>query len=181
MDGTAQLVPIEPDAAVDALVAGEVDAIATWPPHADRARRMLGASRVVEVVSELHRERSVLVTREGTHRARRGALVKLVAALADAERLVRERPQEAFQAFRKEFAEVSEEDQSDAWGRIRLGLGLTHELAAVLEQEAAWFRGTGRIDGPPLDVGALLALDVLSEVQEEAVTFVSAPRVARGR
>ena len=135
----------------------------------------------MEVASELYVERSALLTREGTHRARRGALVKLVAALADAERLVRERPQEAFQALREEFSEASEAELSDAWGRIHLGLGLTHELAAVLEQEAAWFRSTGRVTGPPLDVGALLVPDVLAEVLEEAVTFVSAPRPARGR
>jgi hypothetical protein len=56
---------------------------------------------------------------------------------------------------------------------------VTHELAAVLEREAAWFRSSGRVEGPPLDLGALLEPDVLTEVDPEAVTFVL-PQRTRG-
>ena len=176
VDGKATLVPLEPGPAVDALVAGEVDAIATWAPHASRAERRLGAANRVELGSEVYSEQSVLAVKNAGLAAHRPALVRLVGALADAERLVRERPVEAFAALRGEFPEVDEAEFREEWSRIELGLGVTHTLAATLEREADWFRTTGRSPGPPLDVAALLAPDVLAEVDEEAVTFVAARR-----
>jgi ABC-type nitrate/sulfonate/bicarbonate transport system substrate-binding protein len=181
--GTEQsvaVVDLSPVAAVKALGAGEVDAIATWPPYVYEARRVLDGGRAVEMPSEVYTEISALVTRGTIHRTRRAALVKLVRALADAERLVQERPDVAFRALRARFSDVEEERLRDTWSSMRLSLGMTHELAAVVEREAAWLREGGHLDGPPLDVGALLAPDVLAEVDPEAVTFVSPSRRGRG-
>src|SRR5512133_2995100 len=173
-DREVRRVDLRPDAAAAALGAGEVDAVAIWGPHADRAKAMAGPG-AVELGSEVYTELSVLVTRAPVLAARRGALVKLVAALADAERLVRDRPREAFAVLRAEFPEASEAARQDAWRRTRLTLGVTHQLAAVLEDESRWFRSTRRAEGRPLDVGALLEPDVLAEVDPEAVTFVPPP------
>jgi NitT/TauT family transport system substrate-binding protein len=173
--GAARLVDVEPEAAPDAFASGEVDAVAIWTPHAERARRMAGAAGAVELGSEVYTEISILVTRAPVLASRRSALVKLVAALADAERLVRERPWEAFAVLRAEFGDTTEADLADAWRRVRPTLGLTHQLSGVLEDEARWFRAEGRAEGALLDVGTLLAPDVLSEVDAEAVTFVPPP------
>ncbi|HET8542338.1 MAG TPA: NrtA/SsuA/CpmA family ABC transporter substrate-binding protein [Anaeromyxobacter sp.] len=176
-----RLVDVAPEAAADALASGDVDAVAIWTPHAERARRMSGPRGAVEIRSDVYTELSMLATREPVLAARRGAFVKLVAALADAERLVRERPGEAFAAVRAEFPEASEAELAEAWRRIRPTLGLTHHLAASLEDESRWFRAAGRTDGPPVDVGVLLEPDVLAEVDPEAVTFVPPPRRAGAR
>jgi ABC-type nitrate/sulfonate/bicarbonate transport system substrate-binding protein len=149
--------------------------VAIWTPHAERARRMAGPGGGVEVGSDVYTEVSLLVTRAPALASRRSALVKLVAALADAERLARERPWEAFAVLRAEFGEVTDADLADAWRRVRPTLGLTHQLAGVLEDEARWFRAAGRAEGGLLDVGTLLAPEVLSEVDAEAVTFVPPP------
>ena len=170
-----RMIEVAPEAAADALASGEVDAVAIWTPHAERALRVAPGG-AVELRSEVYTELSMLVTREPVLASRRSALVKLVAALADAERFVRERPQEAFAALRTEFPETSEADLAEAWRRIRPTLGLTHQLAAALEDESRWFRAAGRAEGPPLDVGVLLDSDVLAEVDSEAVTFVPSPR-----
>ncbi len=169
-------IDVAPEAAADALASGEVDALAIRTPHAERARRMAGPRGVVEIGSEVYTELSMLVTREPVLATRRSALVKLVAALADAERLVRDRPWEAFAVMRAEFPEASETDLAEAWRRVRPTLGLTHQLAAVLEDESRWSRAAGRAEGGPLDVGVLLEPDVLAEVDPEAVTFVPTPR-----
>ncbi len=174
--GGVTIVDVAPDSMVGALASGEVDAIAIWPPHADRARAELGAANTVEIGSEVYTEVSLLLTRDPVHQKRRGALVRLVAALADAERLVRERPGEAFDALRSAFPALSEAELRDAWSRVEPALGLTHQLAAVLEDESEWFRAEGRIRGPPLDLGNLLDPDVLAQVDAEAVTFVPPPR-----
>jgi len=181
VEGAARIEDVTPEAAVDALVHGEVDAIAIWPPHAERAVRMLGPGRAVEIRSDVYTEVSVLATRNAPRRARRAAFVRLVAALADAERLVREHPEEAFQALRGEFAEIGEAELRETWGRIAPALGITHELADELERESAWFHSRGRITGPPLDVGTVLDPDVLAEVDAEAVTFVTPSRPKKPR
>ncbi len=171
-----EVVDLPPAGAVDALAAGDVDAIVTWPPHVYRARALLGDAQRVEIAGDAYAEISALVVRDATHRARRPALVRLVRALADAERLVRERPDEAFRSLRAAFPDSTEAELRETWAGMRLTLGVTHELAAVLEREAAWLRSIGRAQGPPLDLGAVLDPDVLAEVDPEAVTFVSPPR-----
>ncbi len=170
-----RLVEVAPMATAEALASGDVDAVAIWAPHAERARRLAGPGGAVEIASEVYTELSMLVTREPVLAARRAALVKLVSALADAERLVRERPEEALAAMRAEFTELDEADLAEAWRRVRLTLGLTHQLAAALEDESRWFREAGRVEGEPLDVGVILDADVLSKVDSEAVTFVPPP------
>jgi len=181
VEDAARVEDVTPEAAVDALVHGEIDAVAIWPPHAERAVRMLGPGRAVEIRSVVYTEISVLATRDAARRGRRAAFVRFVAALADAERLVREHPEEAFQALRGEFGEIGEAELREEWGRIAPALGITHELADVLERESAWFRGRGRITGPPLDVATVLHPDVLAEVDPEAVTFVSPSRSKKAR
>jgi NitT/TauT family transport system substrate-binding protein len=175
-----RVVDVAPEAAADALASGEVDAVAIWTPQAERARRMAGPRGAVEFGAEAYTELSLLVTREPVLASRRSALVKLVAALADAERLVRDRPWEAFAALRTEFPDTSEADLAEAWRRVRPTLGLTHQLAAALEDESRWYRAAGRAEGPPLDVGVLLEPDVLAEVDAEAVTLVPPPRRGGG-
>lgn len=178
---TVRIVDLAPEAAADALAGGEVDAVAIWTPFAERARRMAGPKGAVEIRAEVYTELSMLVTSEPVLAARRGAFVKLVAALSDAERLVRDRPAEAYAVIRAEFPEASDVDLQESWRRVRPTLGLTHQLAAVLEDESRWFRATGRGAGSPLDVGVLLDPDVLAEVEPEAVTFVPPPRGAGAR
>ncbi len=172
-DRSVREIDVPPDRAVDALVSGEVDAVAIWPPHVERARRLLGRDASVEIGTPLYTEISMLVTRSDVLRERREALVKVVRALAQAEKLVREHPDEAFATLRKEIGGDGEADLLDAWRRIQPGLGLTNQLAAVLERESEWLRSEGRIAGPPIDVGRMLRTDVLAEVEPEAVTFVS--------
>lgn len=169
----SEVIDVAPDRAVEALVSGELDAVAIWGPHLERARRLLGPERAVEICSDVYMEMSMLATRSDVFRARRGALVKLVRALADAERFVRERPDEAFAALRGEFPDLPEDELRQAWRRVRPELGVTHRLAAVLERESEWFRGEGRAAGPPIDLARTLVPDVLAEVDQEAVTFVS--------
>lgn len=178
--GEVRVVELAPEATPDAIASGEVDAVAIWTPHAERSRRMAGAA-AVEIGSDVYTEISVLVTRAQVLAARRAALVKLVAALADAERLVRERPWEAFEALRAAFPEIGERDLAEAWRIAHPRLGLSHQLAAVLEDESRWFRTAGRLEGPALDVGVLLDPGVLLQVDPDAVTFVPPPRRAGAR
>jgi NitT/TauT family transport system substrate-binding protein len=165
------VVDVTPEESAERLAAGEVDAIAIWPPHAERARRLLGEANAVEIATDVYTEMTMLVTREPVLVRRRAALVKLVRGLADAEALARARPDEAFEALGRAFPAVPTPDLREAWGRVRPSLGVSHLLANVLENEWRWLRDEGRLTGP-LDLRSLLDADVLAEVDPEAVTFV---------
>jgi ABC-type nitrate/sulfonate/bicarbonate transport system substrate-binding protein len=169
--GSVHLVDVAPEESAERLAAGELDAVAIWPPHAERARRLLGEENAVEIATDVYTETSMVVTREPVLFRRRAALVKLVRALADAEALVRERPEQAFEALARALPDVPRPDLREAWGRVRPTLGISHLLAHVLENEWRWLRDEGRLTGP-LDLRSLLDADVLAEVDPEAVTFV---------
>lgn len=173
--GAVEEVDVAPEDAADLLAAGKVDAIAIWPPHAERARRLLGAGRSVEITTDVYTEMSMLVTRDPVRARRRPALVKLVAALADAERLARDRPEEAFEALARALPDIPRSELREAWRSVRPTLGLSHLLAHVLESEWRWLRDEGRLSGV-LDLGTTLEPDILSEVEPEAVTFISPSR-----
>jgi NitT/TauT family transport system substrate-binding protein len=168
---SVHLVDVQPDEAADRLAAGEVDAVAIWPPHAERARRLLGEDNAVEIATDVYTEMSMLVTREPVLLRRHGAFVKFVRALADAETLARNRPEEAFEALARAMPGVPQPDLREAWSRVHASLGVSHLLAHVLENEWRWLRDEGRLTGP-LDLRSLLDSDVLAEVDPEAVTFV---------
>ena len=175
-----EIVDVDPGAAADLLAAGGVDAIAIWPPHAERARRLLGADHVVEIATDVYTEVSMLVTRDAVLADRRRTLAKLVRALSDAERLVRERPEEAFEALAAALPDPPRADLREAWDRVRPGVGVSHLLAHVLETEWDRLRAEGRLSGP-FDIAAVLESGILAEVDPEAVTFVLPPRRARAR
>lgn len=172
---------IHPEAAPGALAEGRVDAIAVWTPHAERAVRLLEARGAVELETDVYAEISVLSTRADVHTRRRGALVKLVRALSRAERLVQEHPADAFDALRDGFPGVSDAELREAWSRVRPTLGLTHELATFLQDQSDYFRSVGRADAAPLDPSHLFAPGILTEVDREAVTFVTPARSPLGR
>lgn len=170
-----EVVDVAPDRAAELLAAGQVDAIAIWPPHVARARRLLGQDGVVELGTDVYTELSMIVTRDSILERRRPTLVKVVRALSDAERLVRERPEEAFEALAAALPDQPREDLREAWAEVRPGLGLSHLLAHVLEAEWERLRGERRLSGA-IDLAALVEPDILSEVDPEAVTLVLPPR-----
>jgi ABC-type nitrate/sulfonate/bicarbonate transport system substrate-binding protein len=169
--GAIQLVDVAPDRAAALLASGELDAVAIWPPHSEEAKRLLGEGGSVEIFADVYTEISMLVTRAPVLARSRGALVKLVRALADAETLAREHPEEAFRALSAALPEQPAPQLREAWQSVRPVLGITHLLAQVLENEWDALHAEGRVSGV-LDLRNLLDPDVLAEVDPEALTFV---------
>lgn len=164
------VVNLAPDASVAALAAGELDAAVLSDPYAARAEQALGgAGRTLQ--TEVYTEVSLLLTREDVLRARQPALRRLVRGLACAERLARERPDEALRLVRPRFPELADADLRAQLARVRWGLGLDHVLLGVLRDEREWMRAAHRLPGGP-DLSRLVAREILEEIDPEAVTLL---------
>jgi NitT/TauT family transport system substrate-binding protein len=171
------VVDLPPEQTVAALERGELDAAVLADPYAARAERVLGDGAQV-FQTELYTEFSLLLTREDVLRTRAGALRKLVRGLACAERIVRERRDEALVRIRTRFPELDEQELRAQLGRVKWGLGLDHVLGGVLRDEAQWLRVTGEARGATLDVQRLLDRRLLEEIEPEAVMLLPSRRGA---
>ncbi|HYG67588.1 MAG TPA: ABC transporter substrate-binding protein, partial [Anaeromyxobacteraceae bacterium] len=147
----------EPPAAVDALLAGQLDAAALSDPFAHHAEVALGA-RAVVLKTDLYLETSLLVTRDDVVAERRPALEALARALACAERRARERPDEVLAAMRARFP--AEGDLARQLARVRWRIGLDHVLLDLLRREREWLDRRGTAGMPP-DLARLVEPAVL--------------------
>ncbi len=170
-----RIVDLPVEAAAGAVVRGELDAAVAWAPHADAALRTLGRNGT-ELATDVYLEVSTLLTRTALRQERGAALVRVIEALADAERLAEARPEEAFAALRLAFPDVDVEDLRTQWGRIEPSLGVSNVLATALEREDEWMRAGAKVDVRPLDLGRLLRPELLARVEPEAVTWIAGRR-----
>jgi NitT/TauT family transport system substrate-binding protein len=169
------VVNLSPQASVEALANGELDAAVLSDPYAARAERELG-TRAPVFQTDLYTEVSLLVTRDDVVGAREPALRRLVSGLACAEQAVRARPDESLRQIAKRFPELDEPGLRAQLARVRRGLGLDHVLLGVLGDESEWLRGSGAVKGRALDLERLLVRDVLERVAPDAVTLLPVRR-----
>jgi ABC-type nitrate/sulfonate/bicarbonate transport system substrate-binding protein len=184
--------------ALAALLAGEVDLAAAYEtPVAIRVFDAPGLRILTTLHSSNHRTRvvartdhgglrtgaypelSMLVTRDEVIASRRDALVRVLRALARAERFAIRRPAEARASLERALPSMPPELVGEAWSRAEPQLGLSHVLLVMLEREAEWQRARSGAIGPMPDFGALLAPALLVEVEPEAVTLLDVEARAR--
>jgi NitT/TauT family transport system substrate-binding protein len=165
------IVDLRPDASVDALGVGDLDAAVLWDPAAARAERALGGNAQV-VQTDLYAEVSLLITRADVLESRGPALRALVRALACAERAARERPEEALAHTLARFPGEGERALREQLARVTRGLGLDNVLLHVLRDESAWLREARLVSGEPPDLLRLVERSVLVDVEPEAVMLL---------
>jgi NitT/TauT family transport system substrate-binding protein len=169
------LVNLAPDASVDALAKGELDAAVLSDPYAARAERVLGpGARVFQ--TELYTEVSFLLTREDVLAAREPALHRLVRGLACAEGAARADPERSLAQIRERFPELGEPELRAQLARVRWGLGLDHVVLGVLRDERDWLVESGAAKGPPPDLERLLARQLLDRVAPETIMLLPTHR-----
>lgn len=162
-----------PEASVQALAAGMLDAAVLSDPPAGEAERRLGAASVV-LRTDVHPEFSLLVTRDDLLAARAPALRALLRGLACGERHAREHPDDARARIRGRFPEQSEAALRAQIERVSWELGLDNVLVDVLRRERDALGASG-ITGVAPALGRLVAPRLLEEVEPEAVLLLTTP------
>lgn len=163
---------LQPEKLVDALVKGDVDAVATWEPYLSSLRIQLGANGAVfysagiyEVVFTIAGARDYVVSRPE-------AIKRLLRALIRAERFCKDEPDAARQIIAGAI-NMSLENLRELWPSYRFYVALHQSLLLTLEDETRWAiknKLTARPDMP--NYLNHLYLEGLRAVKPESVTVI---------
>jgi len=167
-----RLVDLRPEQMGEALDRGDVDAVATWNPTALALQRRMGAKVAVFYVEDIYSETAILVGRKGFSQKRPEVAQRVLRALLKAEALFRERPEEARRAVARTLGDGTgalEESLRQFDFRVRLDQG----LLVLLEGEARWARGIGRVPNrEPPDFRGSIDPAPLRMLRPEAVGLI---------
>lgn len=171
--GLLKIVDVPPSESEARFVSGELDAVVIWEPYLHNAQSTLAPNKVSTFYSDVYTEVSLLVTTDQVIQSKSTAIKKFLAALADAEDFIRDRPDEAFDVIVKaqDFRGQSSDSLRASWNVYRLELKLDNLTALTLEKELALRRGSLVRPTNVVEVSDLIRPQLLEEVNPEAVTI----------
>lgn len=139
------VVDLRPNKLVEALAAGDIDAVSTWEPHGLGARQRLGDRAVVFPAKGVHVE-TFNIAGDGTFVDHNPEVIeRVVAALKRAEALIRRDPSRAIR-LTSEFSGQPVKDVERVWADYRFQLSLEQSLLLTLEDESRWAIDNGLVD-----------------------------------
>jgi ABC-type nitrate/sulfonate/bicarbonate transport system substrate-binding protein len=155
------------------FLSGELDAAVIWEPSLHNVQAALAPNQVSTFYSDVYTEVSLLVTNDEVIQSKSGAIKKFLAALADAEEYLQNRPEEAFDVIvkAKDFRGQNIDSLRAAWNVYRLELKMDNLTALTLEKELALRLGSMDRSKTTVEISDLIRPELLEEVSPEAVTI----------
>ncbi len=159
------IVPLSPQASADALIAGAIDAMATWEPHSERALRTLGDEAVMIAPPNMYRELYSLHTTQAAldNPEKRAAIVAYVRNLLSACRAISADPSHA-QSLIQPLNGYSSDQITQSW-LYTFPCELTPNLLDKFVEEEAWLAAQ---DGRAPRTRAQLASLIDTSIYDEA-------------
>lgn len=170
---TVTRVPLKVDELVDAFAQRRVDAVAIWEPLASLARNAAEDARVLSSANVYPQHFSLLAPRVRDV-AQEAALVGLLRAVARAERLIVDRPDEAARVLARRL-HMSPAAAQAALGEQTWRLALAPTLLSTLDAQARWAQREGLAGVPagrsPRPVAGVVDVGPLRKADPDAVTL----------
>ncbi len=167
-----QIVGVEADQLVDALLKGEVDAVSTWAPHTFALREKLGDEAVVFDDSDIYTMTWVITTTQDFSNKHPERVKKFLRAVARANKFISERPSEA-QAVTSTHIGVNSPFLGREWREYSFMLALDQSLVLNLEDQARWMIEDDSNDARKIpNMLDFIYVDALRAVMPEAVRIV---------
>jgi NitT/TauT family transport system substrate-binding protein len=163
---------LQPEELADALVKGDVDAVATWEPYLGALRTQLGANGTTFYSEGIYELPFTIAGRRDYVVSHPETIKKLLRALIRAERFCQDEPDAARQIIAGAI-NVSLENLREVWPTYRLNVALHQSLLLTLEDETRWAiknQLTASSDLP--NYLNYLYLDGLRAVKPESVTVI---------
>jgi len=160
---------MEPTRLTQALIEGQVDAIATWEPHIHKARKTLGNKALLLSSGGMYREDFYFVARKDFIQNRFETLKRFLMAIEKAEEFIRKNKEEAADIVVKRL-KMDRETLNATWDSFHFALFLDQPILTSLEDEARWTMRNGLGDAREIpNYLEYLHSDALKAVKPEAV------------
>jgi NitT/TauT family transport system substrate-binding protein len=130
-------IDMKPAELLEAIVRGDVDAIATYQPRASLAATAIGSNAIIFSVDTVYDTAVSLVATRAYARSRLIILQKLLRAAIRGAQFCRESPDDAMQAIAP-ISKVNPTLFKDFWPLYRFELTLRQSLLLTLEDEGRW-------------------------------------------
>ncbi len=139
------VVNVKPEAMINAVVRGDVDAISAWSYVVIEAQHRLGDRGITFLDEEIYTQTFNVIATEEFIRKNPARVDKLLRALVKAEGFVRKNPAEA-QAIVSDFCGIETAVIKEMWAIEDFSVTLDQSLVLALEDEAAWAIKNGFIE-----------------------------------
>lgn len=160
---------MEPTRLAEALIEGQVDAIATWEPHIYKARKILGNRALLLSSGGMYRVDFYFVARKDFVQNRFETLKRFLMAIEKAEEFIRKNNREAADIVAKRL-KMDRETLNATWDSFHFALFLDQPILTSLEDEARWSIRNGLGDAKKIpNYLDYLHSDALKAVKPEAV------------
>lgn len=164
-----RIVSLEPDRIVPALLAGEVDAVCTWPPHSTVLEGRLGANAASLSEQGLFTMTWNVVARRSLVQENPDVIVRFLRALVRAGRFIEERPAEAL-SITADHAGMDVAALEKEWRDYHTFVGLDQSLLLLMEDQARWMIERRNPPAPRVpDFLEVVASDGLKAVAPDSV------------
>lgn len=163
---------LKPEEFSDAVVKGEVDAVATWEPYLGALRTQLGDKGAIFYGETIYDQAFNIAGTRDYVDSHPETIKKLLRALVRAERFAADEPE----ATRKMVAEAIKVDPArlgELWPGYRLNVTLDQSLLLALEDETRWAIKNKLTDGRDIpNYMNHVYLDGLVAVRPKSVTII---------
>ena len=162
---------MEPARLSQAIIEGQVDAIATWEPHIYKARKGLGDKAFLLSSGGIYRTDFYFVARKEFIHNKFGALKRFLMAIEKAEEFIRKNNKEATDIVAQRL-KMDRETLNGTWDSFQFALFLDQSILTSLEDEARWAIRNRLTDATKVpNYLDYLHTDALKAVKPEAVSI----------
>jgi NitT/TauT family transport system substrate-binding protein len=131
------LVNVPVNQSVDALVDGQVDAVAAWQPYIDRIKEQMGDQVIAWSVQQDQPSYTLVMCRGDWTAENQPVIVRFLKSLVQAESYMDDHPQES-KAFLQAKLNYSADYVASVWPDYRFSVSLDQTLVVVMEDQARW-------------------------------------------
>ncbi len=166
------VVGLTPDETVEAIVAGDVDAIFAWEPKVSQAAERLGDNALMLPSMVGYMATFNLAAKNQFIESNPELLAGMIRALAEAEQFADDHRDASIDILASRMA-TEREAIDRLWDGYRFRLTLSQTLLTTLEDEARWAIRSGLTDRTEVpNYLGFIHLDALEEVRPEAISII---------
>lgn len=161
-----------PEELSQAMVDGDLDAAALWPPFTNKIAEKLGGDSVVKFTNSAYLETGLVTTTETTLKNNRRAIKKMMQALTKAEDFALRNPERALHHIKNALPDTPPDVVAATWSSTQPQVRVDNRLLKSLEQQIIWLHAKMHLEKAyPSDVYPYIADEILRSIRPQAVTL----------